>query len=104
MGRFMGLTSAQSFSSEGEPMPSPRKLDLQCRPFVWGRAPSPVRVGTAACGHSNPGFAIVLVVLLCGLMVSSPGKLFAQSSSAGQNPSGEPEGVNSGGYLIHSSG
>ena len=96
-------------------MASPRKLDLQCRPLVWGRAPSPVRVGTAAlgcpaerssaaaCGHSNSGFAIVLVVLLCGLMVSSPGKLFAQSSSAGQNPSGEPEGVTSGGYLIHSS-
>src|ERR1019366_10829446 len=53
--------------------------------------------------HSNSGFAIVLVLLLSGLMVSSPGSLFAQSSSAGQNPSGEPEGVTSGGYLIHSS-
>jgi hypothetical protein len=36
-------------------------------------------------------------------MVSPPRLLFAQSSSAGQNPSGEPEGVTSGGYLIHSS-
>jgi hypothetical protein len=88
-------------------MPSPRKLDLQRRPLVWGRAPSPVvqaeRGSAAACGHSNSGFAIVLVLLLSGLMVSSPGSLFAQSSSAGQNPSGEPEGVTSGGYLIHSS-
>jgi len=29
--------------------------------------------------------------------------LFAQSSSAGQNPPAEPDGVTSGGYLIHSS-
>jgi hypothetical protein len=35
--------------------------------------------------------------------VSLPGSLLAQSSSTGQNPSGEPEGVTSGGYLIHSS-
>ena len=95
-------------------MPSPRKLDLQPL-LAWGRAPSAVRVGTAALGcpaerssadawgHSNSGFATVLVVLLCGLIVSSPRLLFAQSSSTGQSPPGEPEGVTSGGYLIHSS-
>jgi len=42
-------------------------------------------------------------MLLCGLC-SSPSVLVAKSSSAGQNPSGAPEGVTSGGYLIHSSG
>ena len=100
-------------------MPSPRKLDLQSflgssvtEPIalVERRAPSPVRLATAAIGcpakrnsaTANSGFAIVLVVLLYGLMASSPGSLFAQSSSAGQNPS-QPEGVTSGGYLIHSS-
>jgi hypothetical protein len=41
-------------------------------------------------------------MLLCGLMVSSSATLFSQSSSAGR--SAEPEGVTSGGYLIHSSG
>jgi len=95
-------------------MPSPRKLDLQSflgssvtEPvaLVERRAPSPVRVGTAerSSATANSGFAIVLVVLLCGLMVSSPGTLLAQSPSAGQNAAGEPDGVTSGGYLIHSS-
>ena len=36
-------------------------------------------------------------------MVSSPGTPLAQSPSAGQNAAGEPDGVTSGGYLIHSS-
>src|ERR1039458_7390321 len=31
--------------------------------LVWGRAPSPVRVGTAACGHNHSGFAIALAIL-----------------------------------------
>ncbi len=101
-------------------MPSPGKLDLQSLlgssvtepvALVERRAPSPVRAGTAALGcpvdrslaAANSGFAIVLVVLLCGLMVSSPGTLFAQTPSPAPNPSAEPEGVTSGGYLIHSS-
>jgi hypothetical protein len=44
----------------------------------------------------------LFAMLLCGLLLS-PSLLFAQSSGAGQNPSVEPEGVTSGGYLIHSS-
>ena len=36
--------------------------------------------------------------------VSLPTFLMAQSSGSTQNPSGEPDGVTSGGYLIHSSG
>ncbi|MGD0793653.1 MAG: hypothetical protein ABR920_17970, partial [Terriglobales bacterium] len=81
-------------------MPSPRKLDLQSL-SVWGRAPSPVQAGRSPAA-ANSGFAILLAVLVCGLLVSPPG-LFAQSSGAGQNPPGEPEGVTSGGYRIHSS-
>ena len=42
-------------------------------------------------------------MLAAVLMLSSPSVLFAQSSSAGQAPSGEPAGVTSGGYLVHSS-
>jgi len=85
-------------------MPSPGKLDLQSLlgssvtepvALVERRAPSPVRAGTAALGcpvdrslaAANSGFAIVLVVLLCGLMVSSPGTLFAQTPSPAPNPS-----------------
>src|SRR5260370_37624373 len=115
MGRFMGPTSAMSFSSEGEPMASSRKLDLQSSircsvtepvALVWGRALSTAqaeRSSAAPCGHSNSAFASVLVLLLSGFFAWLPGSLFAQSPSAGQNPSGEPEGVTSGGYLIHSS-
>ena len=44
----------------------------------------------------------LFAVLLCGLLLS-PSLLFAQSSGAGQSASGEPTGVTSGGYLIHSS-
>jgi hypothetical protein len=99
-------------------MPSPRELDPQCSPRMWQarvgtgvsracpertrRAPAG-RSSTTACGRSNSGFAIVFAVLLGALIVSSPGLLLAQSSSAGQNPFGEPEGVTSGGYRIHSS-
>jgi len=37
------------------------------------------------------------------LMVSLPGMLLAQSSGPSQNPPGESEGVNTGGYRVHSS-
>jgi hypothetical protein len=37
------------------------------------------------------------------LLLWLAGMLNAQSSSAGQNPPGDPEGVTSGGYLVHSS-
>ncbi len=99
-------------------MPSPRKLDLQSFPgssvtepvaLVERRGPSPVRVGTAERNAAAPrrynhsGFTLVLMVLAAVLMAWLPGLLLAQSSGAGQNPSGEPEGVTSGGYVIHSS-
>jgi hypothetical protein len=99
-------------------MPSPGKLDLQCRLPLWAR----VRMGTAASeacprpsrsvparrgcvvvrGQSaRPGLA-ALAVLLCSLIVFASGLLFAQSADK-PNPSAEPEGVTSAGYLIHSS-
>ena len=37
------------------------------------------------------------------LVVWLPAMLLAQSSSAGQNPPGDPEGVTTGGYVMHSS-
>jgi hypothetical protein len=97
----MGPTSALSFLSEVEPMASPRKPGLQFL-LVWGLAPSPVQAERSSAS-ANFGFAIVVVMLFCGLILSSPRLLFAQSSSASQPSPGEPEGVSSGGYLTHSS-
>jgi hypothetical protein len=90
-------------------MPSPRELSPQRSPVLWGRAGagtgvSPVPVGAAVCGRRNSGCVALLAVLAGAWMLLSPSLLFAQSSSAGQKPAGEPEGVTSGGYLIHSSG
>ena len=45
----------------------------------------------------------LVLVGLYGFIVLSPSLLLAQSSSAGQNPPGQPDGVTSGGYTIHSS-
>lgn len=45
----------------------------------------------------------LFLVMACGWIVSSAAVLFAQSSSSGQKPPSEPEGVTSGGYLIHQS-
>jgi hypothetical protein len=89
-----------SFSSEGEPMPSPRKLDLQS--FLRSSVTEAFGLGRKLQAKSLR-LALLIAVLALVLMVLSPGLLFAQSSSAGQNPSGEPDGVTSGGYLIHSS-
>ena len=47
---------------------------------------------------------LLLAALIAVSLVSSPTFLMAQSSGSAQNPSGEPNGVSSGGYLIHSSG
>ncbi|MGA8866588.1 MAG: hypothetical protein WB510_06445 [Candidatus Sulfotelmatobacter sp.] len=77
-------------------MASPTKLELQALP-IWRRALSHV-----CPGRSPSGLPTILLALLCGLIVLSPGSLSAQSSS-GQNPPPEPDGVNSGGYLVHSS-
>ena len=77
-----------------------RKLDL--RSFLGSSAN-----GAGALGRklkaTSLRLALVLAALAAFLMVSPPRLLFAQSSSAPQNPSGEPEGVTSGGYRIHSS-
>ena len=94
-------------------MAPPRKFSPQSL-LVWGGAQSQAcpersrRVRAehnwaAASGRSNRGFAIVLVMLVSGLMMLSSGILFAQSSGASQASPAEPEGVTSGGYLIHSS-
>ncbi len=81
-------------------MPSPRKLALQS--FSDSSVTEAATLGRKLQPKSF-GVAIVVAVLAGLLMVPSPGLLFAQSSNAGQNPSAEPEGVTSGGYLIHSS-
>jgi hypothetical protein len=82
-------------------MPSPRKLDLQS--FLG----SSVVTKAVALGRKVQAkslrLALVLAVLATVLILSSPRLLFAQSSSAGQKPSGEPDGITSGGYMIHSS-
>lgn len=78
-------------------MASPRKLDLQ--PLL-GSSASEAMVRRRWL-KAKSLLAPVLVLLVSSLMVSSP-RLFAQSS-AGPDPTGEPEGINSGGYLIHSS-
>ncbi len=80
-------------------MPSPIKLDLQS---FLGSSVTEAAVPERKLKANS--LRLALAVLAAVLMVSSPGLLFAQSSGAGQNPSGEPEGVTSGGYLIHSSG
>jgi hypothetical protein len=87
--------------------------------LVERRVPSPVRVGTAALGcrverssadiigRHKLGLPTVIAVILSGLLASSPLMLFAQTPSPSAPPpatSAEPEGVTSGGYLIHSSG
>jgi hypothetical protein len=83
-------------------MAKPRKLDLQS--FLGSSVTE-----TAARERKLPAKSLrlapvfVVAVLAAALIVSSPGMLFAQSSGAGQNSSGEPDGVSSGGYLIHSS-
>jgi len=81
-------------------MAKPRKLDLHS--FLGSSVTGAVALGRKLKATSLR-LALVLAVLAAVLMVSSPRLLFAQSSSAGQNPSGEPEGVTSGGYRIHSS-
>ena len=94
-------------------MASPSKRGLHLV-LVWGWAPpeassersrtvhAELASGTAGA-RSKSRFSIVLIILVSGLMVLSSGILFAQSSGAGQTSSAEPEGVTSGGYLIHSS-
>ncbi|HYW38970.1 MAG TPA: hypothetical protein VE957_12725 [Terriglobales bacterium] len=81
-------------------MPSPRKLDLQS--FLGSSVTEAVALGRKLKANSLR-LTLILAVLAAVLMVSSPALLFAQSSGAGQNPSGEPEGLTSGGYLMHSS-
>jgi len=73
---------------------------------------APVRVGipalggpaaqssVAARGHCNSGFTIALAALVCSL-VSLPILLLAQSSA--QNPPADPDGINTAGYVVHSS-
>jgi len=83
-------------------MATSKKLNLQFSLF-WGGAASPVCARSTAPGHGNSGFAMFLLALVCALAVSFPGTLLAQSPGAGQNPPAGPDGVISGGYLVHSS-
>ncbi len=81
-------------------MPSPRKFDLQS---VRGSSAAEPLARRRKLTVKALRLTLVLAVLAAVLMLSSPSVLFAQSSSAGQAPSGEPAGVTSGGYLVHSS-
>ncbi|MFZ0798758.1 MAG: hypothetical protein WAM98_13310, partial [Terriglobales bacterium] len=81
-------------------MPSPKKIDLRSLP--GSSVTKPATLAAKRKAHSLR-LALVLAVLAAVVMISSPRLLRAQSSSAGQTPSGEPDGVTSGGYLIHSS-
>ena len=84
-------------------MPSPIKLDLQS--LLGSSITEPAALARKGKARS-PRLSLVFAVLAAVVMmtIASPRPLLAQSSSAGQNPSGEPEAVTSGGYLIHSSG
>ena len=81
-------------------MAKPRKLDLQS--FLGSSVTEAVALGRKPKAKSSC-LALVLATLAAVFILSSPRLLFAQSSSAGQKPSGEPDGITSGGYLIHSS-
>jgi len=82
-------------------MPSPRKLEPQSFPGFSNTEPAAMRRTLQA---KSLCLGLVLTVLAAVLMASLPTLVYAQSSSAGQNPPAEPDGVTSGGYRIHSSG
>jgi hypothetical protein len=89
-----------SFSSEATVMASPAKLDKR---FFGSFSSSE---SFTLWQDFRPRLRIlrtVLAAMASVLVVWLPAMVFAQSSSAPQNPPGEPEGVSSGGYLIHSS-
>jgi hypothetical protein len=84
------------------PQPSPGFSLTKPLSLVERRASSPVRPRTHSRGHN--GSRLVTVLGMAALLLASlPGSLFAQSSTT-QNPPAEPEGVNSAGYIVHSSG
>jgi hypothetical protein len=91
-------------------MPSPKKLALRSilvRGWArerTGASPAQAEGSAAGSGDSNCGFVLLLAALAAVSMVLSPTFLLAQSPHSAQNPYGEPDGVTSGGYLIHSSG
>jgi hypothetical protein len=89
-----------SFSSEAAVMSSLVKLGTQYCINLSAQDRSELRL---LLRLKVSGLAMVLGVMVTILIVSLPATLFAQSSSAPQNPPGEPEGISSGGYLIHSS-
>src|SRR5271157_1191359 len=92
-GRVCGETGASPVQAERAGAPVKPGVGLT----RWSSSP-------AACGHSNCGLVLFLAALAAVLIMSPPSLLFAQSPSAGQNLSAEPDGVTSGGYRIHSSG
>jgi hypothetical protein len=81
-------------------MPLPRKLGLQS--LLGSSVTESVALGRGWAAKSSR-LVVVVGVLISGLLLSPPPMVFAQSPSAGQTASTEPEGVTSGGYLIHSS-
>jgi hypothetical protein len=79
-------------------MASPRKIVLQF--FCGSSVAAPVACRRSLREKSSGWRGAVLVSVL---VASSTAMLFAQSSSAGQTPQPEPDGITSGGYQIHSS-
>jgi hypothetical protein len=78
----------------------PRKLDVQ---LLLGFSPAELVAPKRSLKAKLLRFALAFAVLVPGLMASFPGMLWAQSSGTSQNPPAEPEGVNTGGYVVHSS-
>ena len=82
-------------------MALPRKLDL-LQSFPGSSVTEAVALRRSLTAKWS-GFRLVLAVLASVLVMSLPGMLSAQSSSASQTPPEEPESVTRGGYLMHSS-
>ncbi len=76
-------------------------------PVQTGRAGALVKPASGLTSWSHRGncaLVLFLAALAAVLVMSSSSLLLAQSASAGQNLSAEPDGVISGSYRIHSSG
>ena len=83
--------------------PTERQVSLRARSGRRGTVEAE-HGSVAVHGHSKRRVTIALAVLLCAIIVLSSETLFAQTPAANPIPTPTPEdGINSGGYQIHSS-